>query len=317
MPTIINQQWLSSNGQRSYPIASSASKTDLTGAFEIPDDFILGIYLPIHAGLNVQPGKFYISSLAIFSAGFRITISYDDDTDSPPVVATAVVPRATHVENNTYNLIGQDDFIDTAGQIVIGRLSTVLTRPPGEYAFDLEGTQLEADAVQPMIQFVSGMVLVNGNNRSSRLTGDIELVAGTNIQLTVTDAATANPKVRIDAIAGEGLNEDCVCDEITTEPIRTINGVPPTANGNFTFLGGTCVNITAIDNGLKFIDECSQPCCDCPELTALTEELEFFGSEARTTQNFINRLTSNVDNMTNVILGSVLGDSSCLDCSTE
>jgi hypothetical protein len=316
MPTmLLNNEWGNANEARSYPLAADATKLDITGGFAVPDDFIIGVYLPINAGLNVQPGKFFIRSLGVFSAGFRITVAYDDGTDSPPTVATAVIPRATHQEFDTYSLSGQGDFADSVGQIVIGRLGTILKSPPGEYFFTLAGSRLEADAIQPMIQYVSGLVLVNGNNRSKRLVGDIELVAGNNMRFTVSDADTAQPKIRVDAIAGEGLNESCVCDEVSGIPIKTINGIAPAANGNFTLLGGTCVEISAITNGLKLVDICSAPCCDCPELAALTDELKFFGSEARTTQNFINRLTSEVDNMLNVILGSTLEDQGCIVCA--
>jgi hypothetical protein len=313
----INHEWLSVNASRSYPVATETSKTDTTDTFTIPDDFILGIYLPISTGLNVEPGRFFIRSIGVFSAGFRITLGYDDGSADSLTVATAIIPRATHQEYDDYTLVGQDDFEESTGRIVIGSLTTILKSPPGEYTFTLDAARLEADAIQPMIQYVSGLVLVNGNDRTGRLYGDIELTAGNNIRFTVSDADTPHPSIRIDAISGEGLNEDCACDEAEGQPVLTINGIAPDTSGNFTLLGGTCVQITTITNGLKLIDTCSKPCCDCPELEALTDELQFFGSEARTTQNFINRLTSSVDNMLNVILGSTIRDESCIECTTE
>jgi hypothetical protein len=160
-------------------------------------------------------------------------------------------------------------------------------------------------------------VFINGTQRTSRFTGDIELIAGSNIRFTVLDGNTRSPRIRIDAIEGEGLTDSCECDETVGPPIRTINSIPPTLDGNFTFLGSECVDISSLANGLKFVDRCSKPCCDCPELTALVQEQQFFGNEARTTQGFVNRLASAVDNMSNIILGSTLNDESCLSCETE
>ena len=51
---IWNLEWLNHNSQRSYPLAEDATKTDITGTFTLPDDFILGLYFPIHAGLDVD-----------------------------------------------------------------------------------------------------------------------------------------------------------------------------------------------------------------------------------------------------------------------
>jgi hypothetical protein len=298
-------------------LTHDSSGKDETEVFTIPESFILAIGLPIHAGLNVRAHKFFVRSIAIFSTGYRITIGYDDGTDTPPLVAAAVVSRSSHVEYTTYVLSGLGDFIDTKGLICIGSLTDIENEPVGEYFFDITGSRLEPDAIIPTINYVSGMVFINGSQRSSRFTGDIELVAGSNIRFTITDGNTQHPRIRIDASDGAGLTDSCECDETVGPPIRTINGIAPTLDGNFTLLGSECVEISSLASGLKFVDTCSKPCCDCPELTALVQEQQFFGNEARTTQGFVNRLASAVDNMSNVILGSTLSDDSCLTCTTE
>src|SRR5690606_33194577 len=99
-------------------------------------------------GLNVQPTKFFIRNISIFSAGFRIVVAYDDGSDSPPVVATAVIPRATHREYDSYAMPGQGDFEDTRGRITIGSLASISALGPGGYTFTLAGTRLETDAIQ-------------------------------------------------------------------------------------------------------------------------------------------------------------------------
>ena len=56
--------------------------------------------------------------------------------------------------------------------------------------------------------------------------GYIVLQAGRNIRLTPITAVGQDPVVRIDAISGEGLNEDCVCvgDASTSPPITEFCG---------------------------------------------------------------------------------------------
>ena len=79
---------------------------------------------------------------------------------------------------------GKDDFDDSVGKIVIGKLSTIDALPAGDYLFDFEDGAVEVDAIRPMIRDVRGIVAVNGGDRSERMYGDIELIAGQNILLT-------------------------------------------------------------------------------------------------------------------------------------
>jgi hypothetical protein len=312
---IWNQQWLNENSQRSYPLTEVATKVDSSGAFTLPDDFILGISFPVHSGMDVSPGRFFLRQLDIFGIGYNITLAYDDGTGSPPIVAATVIARSTHTEYDSYALPGQNDFNDSVGQIVIGKLDTIDSLAPGSYTFDAAGGQLEVDAIRPMVQYVSGIILLNNGSRSERLVGDIEIEAGTNFAVSAAVVVGENPVIRLSAIEGEGLNDECVCtDESEGICIKTINGIPPTAAGDFTILGDTCLEVSSITNGLQLEDKCSEPCCSCAELEALTVELELFGSAAATVQGFVNRLQAEVTQMSQVVLGSLLQDDGCVSC---
>jgi hypothetical protein len=307
-----NREWLNANSQRAYPLTEWATKT--SGTFRIPDDFILGLYFPVHAGLNVQTSKFYISRITVFSTGFNIALSYDDGTVSPPVVATAVIARGSHTEYASYAMPGKDDFDDSVGKIVIGKLSTIDALPAGDYLFDLEDGAVEVDSIRPMISDVRGIVAVNGSDRSERMYGDIELIAGQNILLTPIIVTGQDPIIRIDAVEGEGLTEDCICADELSPPIRTINGIPPTSTGDFTLLGDECIELQSISNGIRLLDICSAPCCGCEELEALTQELEVLGNAQITARNFLSNLSKQVETMSQVVLGSVLRDDGCYTC---
>jgi hypothetical protein len=310
-----NQQWLNANANRSYPLADWGTKTDQTGTIRIPDSFLLAFFLPVHAGLAVEPDKFYLKQLGIYPTGYNLTIGYDDGS-SYPTVASVNIAKAAHAEFRTYAVPGSDDFDDTVGRIVIGKLDEIDELPPGLYTFAPAATPLDSDTVWPVIRGITALTVVNGSDRSDRIYGDVELVAQENMRITVVEIEGEPTQIQFSAISGEGLNESCVCDDAEEEgdPIRFINGIPPMTNGNFRMVGNDCVELEPIVNGLKFTDVCSSPCCGCESLNAIARQIDRFADGATTLQNFVGSLTSKVDTLTGVLLASKLNTGSCIEC---
>lgn len=307
---LINVDWLNQNAARKYPLADDATATDTTGSFTLPDDFILELDLPVHAGLDVEPGRFFVSAVAAYATGFLITVSYQPEDGEAVPAASAVVPRDGHERYQVYALGGVDPFYDTSGHVVVGRLDAIDRQPAGMFRFDFEAGRLDPDATRPVIRGVTGLILVNGSEESAPVTGDVRLVAGTNVRLTVD-----GQDVRVDAIAGEGLVDECVCDESAPgNPITSIGGVQPTPGGDFFFVGDGCVQFQAIPNGLRVVDTCSEPCCGFGELEKITEALERVLAEKKTAQSFVDRLQANVDVMNTTVLGARLSDRTCVIC---
>jgi hypothetical protein len=139
------------------------------------------------------------------------------------------------------------------------------------------------------------------------------LQAGRNIQLAVVQVGGEDPVIRINAISGEGTVEDCVCegDEALGDPIRTILGVGPTPEGDFTIVGTDCLQIETVENGIRLRDVCAQPCCGCEELERITQDLERLNAQAATIDNFVDSLRVAVDTMSLTVLGARLGDRGC------
>lgn len=318
-----NLQWLNHNSQRSYPITERASKSDSTNTIRLPDSFILALYFPLHISLNVQIDRFYISTLLVSPLGYAIGLGYsgtDPDTgeETSTLVANATIAKATHAANATYALSGIDDFADSVGHIVIGDTKEVDDLPPGLYTFNFDGTTLEADAIRPMIRSVSALRVVNGVETSDLLYGDIEVVAGTNMNINFgTNPESGNPRLIFNAISGLNLNESCTCNTPNPgECIKCINGIC-SDDGSFSLVGTECVKIeqtTGINGSLKFSDTCAQPCCGCAELDAIKTQIDRFDDGVNTLQNFVTRLSSEVTQMSLVVLGSRLGDAGCSTC---
>lgn len=311
-----NLEFLNHNSQRHYPLADTASGADTSNSFVIPDDFIVELDLPIHAGMNVSSGRFFIKRIDAYSIGYAVIVGYMPTAGSAVDVATALIPRQSFdgaQKNVVFALGGIGDFADTVGKIVIGRLTAIDMQPPGSWSFTLTNGQLDPDAVRPSIRGVSSLTLINGTQTSEKLYGDIELVAGTNCQLVPIVVAGQDPKIRINFIQGEGSVEDCVCygDAAVTTPIKTINGVSATSAGGFNFVGTDCLQVVPIANGIKFVDTCASPCCGATELERITQDLERLAQQAANIQGFVDRLQISVVTMDMVVLGSRLSDRNC------
>jgi hypothetical protein len=314
LDSLWNLEWLNHNSQRAYPLGDEATGNDTSGSFQLPEDFIVALYIPVHAGLDVDPARFFLKSLGVFATGFGITIGYQPSAGSAVDVATALINRDGHTRNDDYSLGGVGDFNDTEGRIAIGKFDSIDEQPQGLFTFDFDESRLDVDVARPQIRGVQSITVQNGGEISQRLYGDIVLVAGINMRLTPIVVSGEDPQIVFDAIEGEGLTEECVCEDGSDAPcIRTINGIPPTAAGDFTVLGDECLEVQDIQNGIRLVDLCSQPCCGCVELERITEDLEQFGNQATTLANFIVRLEASVVSFENLVLGSVLKDQSCCD----
>jgi hypothetical protein len=312
-----NLQFLNHNSQRAYPLVDWGSKVDQTGSVTIPDSFIVALYFPVHAGHDVEPHKFFIKTLGIYTTGYNIGLGYDDGSADPPVIGAVNIARSTHTENRSYAVAGVDDFDDSVGKVAIGTLEAIDSLPPGQYTFDYEEAGLETDAIRPQIRGITSLAVVTASGEvSGRIYGDIELVAGENMQINVSQVDGLPAQIIFNAIEGEGLNEDCVCEDVTDDQcVTAINGIPPLPDGNFRIIGDDCLDVEPIAHGVQIVDTCSQPCCGCEELDALIDQIDRFADGVVTLQNFVERLGSEVEEMSQVVLGSRLGDQGCVECS--
>lgn len=312
---IWNLQWENHNSQRSYPLAAHGSCLDKTETIRIPDSFLTGLRFPIHAGLVVEPDKFFIHSLGIYPTGFSIVIGYDDGSSDPPVVATSHIASASHTEGRQYAIAGSGDFYDSVGVLTIGKLDDINALPPGVYYFTAAATPIEVHAIKPMIRGVSSITVVNGTDRSDPYVGDLEFVAGSNFRIIANEIEGQPTQLVFSAISGEGLNEECACEDADPGTcIRFINGIPPLPNGNFRVVGNDCIRIDPVDNGLELTDICSQPCCGCEELQSLITQLNRFADGVVTLQNFATTLGVQVTQMSQTVLGSRISDIGCEEC---
>lgn len=312
-----NLEFLNHNAQRSYPLTAEATKQDVSGSFTIPDDFLVGLDLPVSTAMDMSSGRFFIRQLGLFASGVQLVIAYETDTAYMDVASALIPTTGTIVRNKVFALGGIEPFDDIVGKVVIGRIDTLQTQPNGLFNFTLDGSRIEPQTIRPMIKSITSLRVANaGGATSDRLYGDIELVAGSNIQLT-TASVDGGAKIVISALSGAGTVQSCVCaGEAAAIPcIKTINGIAPTADGNFNFVGDNCLDFQTTANGLKMTNSCSQPCCGCAELEAITRNLELFAAQRSTLEAFVNQLAATTATFDSTVLGARLGDRRCLTCT--
>lgn len=301
-----NLEFLNHNSQRAYPLAEHVSARDVTGSVTLPQDLIVELYLPIAAALDTLPDKFFIRTLTIVGGGLTLEIGYDDGTESPPLAASTTISTAGFRENSRYALVGVNDFDDTVGTVVIGRLDGVSALPAGAYSFEPSAALLDPDAIRPMIRGISSISIEQGGQRGPLLRDNIVLEAGANIRLSTALVPGGWPVIRIDAIPDATLTQ-CDCAEQRPPCIRTINDIPPDSRRNFTLLGDRCLTITPIANGLALKDICCQPCCGAEELDEVFRLIRGLESSAQTVQTQATTLTSRIMQFEAVVLASRIG----------
>jgi hypothetical protein len=307
-----NVEWQDANAQRAFPLAADATQIDITGTFQLPTSFILDAYLPVHAGLSVSVGDFHVMTIQSFTAGWTVVIGYTPSgTGTPLTVASAMIARISHKPGNTYALGGIGDFADCIGRITIGHTDDIDNQPQGLFSFDLAAGRLETDAIRPMIRYLSSIQVLNGNDLSNRIYGDVVFQAGTNMDINLIQVADADPILVFNASEGAGLDQTCDCTINTGSPIQTINGIPPDSAGNFNLTSVDCIDFVGITNGLALIDNCSTPCCGSNELDVLLTTLNALQTQMNTLANFVSQLQGSVDLMNTAVLGSRLGDRGC------
>jgi hypothetical protein len=315
VPPVYNVDFLTQNAQRRYPLAVDAAPSDSSGTFRLPDDFLVELQLPVHAGMDVDPSRFFLYQLAAYATGYVLTVGYQPaDGSSPVPVAMAMVPAGGFTRNAVFALGGLAPFDDTGGTVTIGSLESIALQPAGFWTFALEAARLDPDALRPILRGVSRLSVVSGTQESVPLYGDITLYEGSNCRLDVVGGD--NPQITIHFIDGAGTTDPCACaDNLTAAPISSILGIAPDSSGNFTLLGTDCLALVPIANGLRLVDTCAQPCCGCAELAELTADFERLAQQRDQVQAFLTSLQNSVDTTTLSILGSKLNDSSCTACT--
>lgn len=285
MPDNLNIEWLNSNSLRNYPFREDATLVPASGDVRLPNYLVVDFVLMMPTTL---PQSVYLSQLS--KVGNLLTFVFADTISN--IITTLAINYQTHTTNQSYDLIGNFGYSDVRGKIVLGdltRLDDDLAE--GLYTFTLTSAAFEHTTVRPAIREIRSLQLSNSGTLSGYIFGHVKLLAGDNVRLTYLPTYNA---IRIDAISSGGLNEDCDCATVIGRRniVRTINGI---AVEDLTIEGdGQCVTVTPQGNKLVISDVCSTPCCGCPELEFLTQQLKVLDVTLSNLQSYADQLNTRI-----------------------
>lgn len=287
-----NMEWLNQNQHRSYPFQEDADLYDGGGAgVRIPDSMLVDAVITI---AGAEDAAVTLTRLAQVGGYLSLEFSIAGSR-----LMSVSVDSNSHVKNTGYAVSGTGEFEDTRGRVVFGDLSNIREQiPDGLYTFSVP---LEPCCVRPDIRGVRSLGIQPLGSTAIRCTGDVVLQEGANIALTYLPETNS---IRIDAINGTGMEEDCSCDgSAELEPIRTIMGI---AIDDVRIVGdGECVEVVVSGDTITIKDNCSKPCCGCAELEfivtnqaileATISRLEAFSAELGTNyRSFVSNLLAAV-----------------------
>lgn len=283
---IIFPEWLNSNSVRNYPISENCSRTDITGSYTISNDLIVSAQ--VNHPRSYADGVFYISHLFVSVPFIKISISYKVGSESPSLISNIEINTKNFSKFSYYPFVGVSDNSSIVGAIAIGDISETIDRGLGQFEFDSESTNFEINCrfiSVPSLRKVD--VYDSDNNLIHSATDVLKIKAGDNIRIsydplinTLTSQEDKYGAIRIDAIIDENVvtePDGCETAKSFYSPcIKTINGVRPDLNGNFWIEESECIGIDEYkdSNSIKVSDLCSESCCGCIDLEALTSGLE-------------------------------------------
>lgn len=291
---------------------STASRIS-AGGVAVPDDLLLGLYLPIYASISILPNRYFISSIVVAGNGLSLYVSYDDGTSSPPVLASASFTINTHTESDTYALVGQGDLLGVVGFVQFGSVAAVKKMPAGVHVFSADTATIEPFCIRPSLPGVRSVTVTTGTTISNPLTGNISFVAGRNSEWSYA-GDSGSYSLRLDAVSGTGLSTPCVCDgsDASPPPITRINDITASVDGRITLIGNDCLQISSPGaNRLNLADTCSQPCCGARELETVTKTLGLMATGQAGIETLVTRLEGTVNRFSLTVLGSRLNDFPC------
>jgi len=315
------QEFLDQNLHRAYPLQDSSGGIDTTGAFTIPSSLITDIYLCVPNLPFIDKSKFYVENILVRRFYIDVTIGYDDPAVTRPVgifknLATTAQPQTTY-DLTPSEFQSGDQFAPLyhmSGQITFGD-ATEIIRSLGSWSFvpsdDAHATYLVSSRISKgllNVQYIS----INGR----LFTGNVRFREGNNVTMSVGQRTRPDGEeesvITVSASLNAGsvlqlTNDADVLDAMTAlygRPIRTINGMLPDQDRNFTVSGGDCTGVDpAGSHSVVISNPCASPCCDeDANISAILESIANLNLRYAQLRGFLDSAHTTLSAMQNKLL---------------
>lgn len=290
MPFIDSLEYLNLNSLRNYPIRDGLNRTDVTGAFVIPQDFIVDFQLAASSDVTQ---RYYISQ--VFNQVTQFLLEISDSTNT--VVGSFVIPVANFVNNSDFYLqTTPGNYQYASGRITIGSLLSILNQPAGIFSFTINNSEFLSRTIIVSVAAINQFTFTDSKGNTQSLTNVVNVVARNNLRYSYD---SVHSLLILDAGDGLGLNTQCK----TITCVQSINGVTPDpSTGNISFIGLDCSNIsTNTPATLQLNDSCCTPCSGCNDLSTLTSRVNQLELSANNLKNFYSYLNTQLTAFTNTV----------------
>ena len=276
-----NTEYLNLNEQRRYPVGEDADvRAQEDPSVSLPNCVLLDFAFTFPAVTGDVPE---LKLHRIVYVGSTLTLIWTTSTGA--TLTTLAVDLNAHTARAGYTVAGVGDYSAGAGRAVIGDPVLIAQQlPQGAFTFD---ARMEYTTLIPSIREVNSISTDNAGQVSQPLFGHVRLLSGSNIRLTPLPDGNS---IRIDALSGDGFEEDCDCDALVARPcIETVNGINV---ADLQLDGDDCLQVSIANGRIKFENPCAAPCCGCEELVALTAALQQLQETERRLNSYIAGLES-------------------------
>jgi hypothetical protein len=229
------------------------------------------VWLPHTLGLDLT--KLWISRIDNLFDTVAIQLSYRPAEGVDQVIASASAVIDGLRPGDSLWWQSAPDWVGLSGGVELGQLPRGSDYPIGSFDLDFDNGRIRPSRVIMGPPTLSGLVIRDGEQAASVLTGQAVLQAGDGIRLRIEEDDDRRVIV-IDAVNDNELTASCDCGQPTGEPIYSINGVAADENGNINIAGLQCVDLQSQDTAIYVANPCSQPCCGCESAEALTANLQ-------------------------------------------
>lgn len=293
-----NIEWSAHNATRNYPLAINADGKSSGGEITLDRSTLLGVYIHVPWDRDIYPDRFFVSQLVSLPDSLTITLSYQPSSTAQ-VVGTATASKNA-LDLSAVEITPATGWEDIAGSVVFGETYDSRRYVTGSYSFNYQSTVLEVDCVRPAARSLNGFVVTDGAQETPTITGLVNLRAGENIRIR-SEVVGDVTNLYIDALDSSEFAADCECAEQVSDPIRTINGVTPDENGNIDLVGSSCIEVEPSRASVILTNPCSNPCCGCEEVEALTDSLIDLRHQVDNAENYASQLRDRLDQYSKLI----------------
>jgi len=304
--------WLNTNELRAYPFHEGADRVPfidealtVSAAGPISDKLFVDFKASVSGNSFIQ---LYLSKLVVadgtvnviisgfitfgnvFSiASIRDQISLEGFSHFEVFEGTASLSES---EFTVMMLTPRSTYATSSARLVLGRRDDFIS--DGIYYFRADQSIFEPCLIEAGSDTVTRITVQGADGSVTELSGSVNIVAGSNIVLTV-DVPTNS--LIINAIPGEGYITGC--DTTGGAVVETVNGIA--LKDLIIESGNECIEVTTSGNTIAIKDKCSTPCCGCEELQLLTQKLVEMAQRLGDEEQFRLALSSSINTLQSAI----------------